>query len=167
MIRDQETLNVLLDTLRRFVRERLIPNEEAVVETDEIPAEIAAEMKELGLFGLTIPEEYGGLGVTMEEEALVVMELCHASPAFRSLIGTTVGIGSQGILFDGTEEQKRTLPAAAGARRRHRVVRADRTRGRVGRRVAAHHGGPRRRPLRRQRHQALHHQRAALPACSR
>jgi acyl-CoA dehydrogenase len=114
LIRDQETLNVLLDMLRRFVRERLIPNEEAVVETDEIPAEIATEMKELGLFGLTIPEEYGGLGVTMEEEALVVMELCHASPAFRSLIGTTVGIGSQGILFDGTEEQKRQhLPRLA------------------------------------------------------
>jgi acyl-CoA dehydrogenase len=114
LIRDQETLNVLLDTLRRFVRERLIPNEEAVVETDEIPADIAAEMKALGLFGLTIPEEYGGLGVTMEEEALVIMELCHASPAFRSLIGTTVGIGSQGILFDGTEEQKaKYLPRLA------------------------------------------------------
>ena len=114
MIRDQETLNVLLDNLARFVRERLIPNEEAVVETDEIPADIAAEMKALGLFGLTIPEEYGGLGLTMEEEALVVMELCHASVAFRSLIGTTVGIGSQGILFDGSEEQKRKyLPRLA------------------------------------------------------
>ena len=59
-------------------------------------------MKELGLFGLTIPEEYGGLGLTMEEEVLVMLELGQTSPAFRSLFGTTVGIGSQGILIDGT-----------------------------------------------------------------
>jgi len=60
----------------------------------------------MGLFGLTIPEEYGGLQLTMEEEVLAMFELGHASPAFRSLIGTAVGIGSQGILFDGTEVQK-------------------------------------------------------------
>jgi acyl-CoA dehydrogenase len=114
VIRDQETLNILLDNVARFVRERLIPNEELVVESDEIPADIAAEMKALGLFGLTIPEAYGGLELTMEEEALTIIELCHASAAFRSLIGTTVGIGSQGILIDGTEEQKRKyLPRLA------------------------------------------------------
>ncbi|RZL87684.1 MAG: acyl-CoA dehydrogenase [Variovorax sp.] len=114
MIRDQETLNVLLANVGRFVRERLIPNEEVVAETDEIPPDIVADLKKLGLFGLTIPEEFGGLDLTMEEEVLTVFELCRASPAFRSLIGTTVGIGSQGILFDGTDEQKRTyLPRLA------------------------------------------------------
>jgi len=114
VIRDQESMNVLLDAVRRFVRERLIPAEEAVVETDEIPADIVSDMKELGLFGMSIPEEYGGLGLTMEEEALTVIELCMASPAFRSVIGTTVGIGSQGIVMDGTEEQKRAwLPRLA------------------------------------------------------
>ena len=106
MIRDSETLNVLLDSIARFVRERLIPNEAIVAETDEIPADVVADMKAMGLFGLTIPEEYGGLQLTMEEEVLAMFELGHASPAFRSLIGTTVGIGSQGILFDGTEVQK-------------------------------------------------------------
>jgi acyl-CoA dehydrogenase len=114
MIRDQETLNILLDNIARFVRERLVPNEERVAETDEIPPEIVAEMKAMGLFGLTIPEEYGGSEVTMEEEVLAMLELGRASPAFRSLIGTTVGIGSQGILFDGTEEQKQKyLPRLA------------------------------------------------------
>ena len=114
MIRDQETLNGLLDTVSRFVRERLIPNEEVVAETDEIPEDIVADMKTMGLFGLTIPERFGGLELTMEEETLVVLELCRASPAFRSLIGTTVGIGSQGILFDGTpEQQERYLPRLA------------------------------------------------------
>lgn len=114
MIRDQETLNVLVDNVARFVRERLIPMEAQVSETDQIPADLADDMRVMGLFGLTIPEEYGGLGVTMEEEVMVLFELCRASPAFRSLIGTTVGIGSQGIVFDGSEEQKRKyLPKLA------------------------------------------------------
>jgi acyl-CoA dehydrogenase len=114
MIRDQETLNILLDNIARFVRERLVPNEQIVADTDEIPPDVVEDMKALGLFGLTIPEAYGGLELTMEEEVLAVMELCRTSPAFRSLIGTTVGIGSQGILFDGTEAQKRKyLPRLA------------------------------------------------------
>lgn len=106
MIRDQETLTLLLDTLSRFVRERLMPAENIVAETDEIPADIVAEMRELGLFGLCISEEYGGLGLTMEEEVLVAFEIAKTSPAFRSLIGTNNGIGSQGLIVDGTEEQK-------------------------------------------------------------
>ena len=107
-------MNVLLDAVRRFVRERLVPAEEEVAQTDVIPEDIVADMKALGLFGLTIPEEYGGLGLTMEEEALVVIELCRTSPAFRSMFGTTVGIGSQGIVMDGTPEQKQAwLPRLA------------------------------------------------------
>ncbi|SIT49835.1 Acyl-CoA dehydrogenase, short-chain specific [Paraburkholderia piptadeniae] len=107
MIRDQETLSILLDSLSRFVRERLVPAENEVAETDEIPAAIVSEMRELGLFGLSIPEEYGGLGLTMEEEVLAAFEIARTSPAFRSLIGTNNGIGSQGLVIDGTEEQKR------------------------------------------------------------
>ena len=114
MIRDPETMNGLLDGVRRFVRERLVPAEALVAETDTIPADIVRDMKQLGLFGLTIPESYGGLGLTMEEESLLMIELCQTAPAFRSLIGTTVGIGSQGILMDGTAEQKgRWLPPLA------------------------------------------------------
>jgi acyl-CoA dehydrogenase len=96
------------------VRDRLIPREAEVVATDEIPADILAAMREMGLFGLTIPEEYGGLGLTMEEEVLVAMALTHASPCFRSIVGTNNGIGSLGIVIDGTEEQKqRWLPKLA------------------------------------------------------
>jgi acyl-CoA dehydrogenase len=114
MIRDTETMTGLLDSVRRFVSERLVPAEEAVAESDAIPDDIVRDMKSLGLFGLTIPESYGGLGLTMEEESLLMFELCQTAPAFRSLIGTTVGIGSQGILMDGTPEQKdRWLPALA------------------------------------------------------
>lgn len=107
MIRDQETLKQLLDTVSRFVHERLVPAEERVAEEDAIPEDILQEMKDLGLFGLSIPEEYGGLGLTMEEEVLVAFEIGKTSPAFRSIFGTNNGIGAQGILIDGTEEQKR------------------------------------------------------------
>jgi len=114
MIRDQEVLNQLLDTISRFVRERLVPLEQQVSETDEIPTAIIEEMKAMGLFGLSIPEEYGGLGLTMEEEVLVAFELGKTSPAFRSYFGTNNGIGSQGLLIDGTEEQKQQyIPALA------------------------------------------------------
>jgi len=114
MIRDADTLSALTDTVARFVRERLIPNEALVADTDTIPADLVAEMKALGLFGLSIPEEYGGLGLTMEEEVGVALELGRTSPAFRSLLGTNNGIGSQGIVIDGTPEQKaRWLPQLA------------------------------------------------------
>ncbi|MBR8093152.1 acyl-CoA dehydrogenase family protein [Burkholderia cenocepacia] len=114
MIRDQETLNLLLDTVSRFVRERLVPAENEVAETDQIPADIVDEMREMGLFGLSIPEAYGGLGLTMEEEVRVAFEVGKTSPCFRSLFGTNVGIGSQGLIIDGSEEQKqRYLPKLA------------------------------------------------------
>ena len=106
MIRDAETLTLLTDSVRRFVRERLVPAEERVAETDQIPDEIAAEMKAMGLYGMTIPEAFGGLALTMEEEVHVLFELCQTSPAFRSLLGTTVGIGSQGLVMDGTPAQQ-------------------------------------------------------------
>lgn len=106
MIRDEETLNILLDSISRFVREVLVPNEALVAETDTIPPAIVAQMRELGLFGLSIPEAYGGLQLTMEEEVRVAFEIARTSPAFRSLIGTNNGIGSQGIVIDGTEAQK-------------------------------------------------------------
>ncbi|MBX3603373.1 MAG: acyl-CoA dehydrogenase family protein [Rubrivivax sp.] len=114
MIRDPETLEALLASVRRFVHERLVPAEREVAETDAVPAGIVQAMREMGLFGLAIPEAYGGLGLTMEEEVRLMFELCRTSPAFRSVIGSTVGIGSQGIVMDGTDEQKaRRLPAMA------------------------------------------------------
>ena len=111
---DTETFDLLRDTVRRFVAERLIPAEDEVEANDEVPAAIVQEMRDLGLFGLSIPESYGGLGLSMLEEAQVIRDLTRASVVFRSVIGTTVGIGSQGIVIDGTDEQKATwLPRLA------------------------------------------------------
>jgi acyl-CoA dehydrogenase len=106
MIRDADTLDSLIATIRRFVRERLLPAEAQVENDNLIPATIVEEMRQLGLFGLSIPEEFGGLGLTMKEEVAVMMELGYASPAFRSVVGTNNGIGSQGIIVDGTPAQK-------------------------------------------------------------
>ena len=114
MIRDKETLDHITHTIRNFVNDQLVPLEHWVAENDRLPEEIIEQMRELGLFGLTIPEEYGGLGVTMEEEVTLAFELGRTSPAFRSLIGTNNGIGSSGLVIDGTEAQKQKyLPRLA------------------------------------------------------
>jgi acyl-CoA dehydrogenase len=111
---DADSFEILLETVHRFVRERLVPAEDTVEETDNVPDDIVREMKELGLFGLSIPEEYGGIGLSMSQEVRVAHEVGQTALAFRSVFGTNVGIGSQGILIDGTEEQKRLyLPRVA------------------------------------------------------
>jgi acyl-CoA dehydrogenase len=103
---DPETFDALLDAIRRFVAERLRPMEGEVAESDDIPASLVEEMKSLGLFGLSIDPEYGGLGLSMVEECRVAIELGKTSPAMRSTFGTNVGIGSQGLVMAGTPEQK-------------------------------------------------------------
>mgnify|MGYP001062510289 FL=1 len=114
MALDTETLNLLLDAVRRFVHERLIPAEDELAASGQVPPDIVAEMRELGLFGLSISPDHGGLGLTMEEEVKVVFELGQTSPAFRSLAGTNIGIGSQAIVLAGTDEQRaRYLPRLA------------------------------------------------------
>jgi acyl-CoA dehydrogenase len=114
MALDPETRAQLIDTVRRFVREKCVPIEAKVGDEDRVPDDIVAEMRALGLFGISIPVEYGGLGLSMEEEVLVAFELGHTSPAFRSVIGTNVGIGSQGVVMFGTDAQKKEwLPKLA------------------------------------------------------
>jgi acyl-CoA dehydrogenase len=103
---DTESFDILLSTIQRFVLERLMPAENHLEEHDEVPADIIDDMKEMGLFGLTVPEEYGGIGLSVSQEVLVNYELGRTAAAFRSVFGTNIGIGSQGILMDGTSEQK-------------------------------------------------------------
>lgn len=114
MALDPDIFDALLEGVRRFVSERLRPLEAQVSETDEIPDELIDEMKALGLFGLSIAEEYGGLGLNMEEEVRIAFELGRTSPAMRSAFGTNVGIGSQGLVVDGNDAQKaQYLPTIA------------------------------------------------------
>ena len=114
MALDTETRDQLIDTVRRFVSERLRPLEAKVAEDDAMPEDVLDEMRALGLYGLSIPAEYGGLDLSMEEECLVGIELGRTSPAFRSAFGTNVGIGSQGLVMFGTDAQKaKYLPGIA------------------------------------------------------
>ncbi len=109
-----ENLSMMVDTVRRFVKKDLEPISQQVEDDDHIPDEIVAKMAELGLFGLSIPEEYGGLGIGVLGECLVYEEMSKVNACFRTRIGTNNGIGSMGIYYDGTEEQKQTyLPRLA------------------------------------------------------
>jgi acyl-CoA dehydrogenase len=109
-----DVLTAMVEETRRFVRQDLIPAEEWVEEHDQIPEHLTDKLKELGYFGMTIPEEYGGLGLSMFDEVSVVTEIGYASPVFRSYFGTSNGVGTLGMLIDGTEEQRKTyLPRIA------------------------------------------------------
>ncbi len=114
MIRDQHALDKLLEDTRLFVREVAIPNEDRVEAEDRVPDECVAAMREIGTFGWSIPEEFGGKGLTSEELALAFMELTQCSVAYRVIGAQNAGIGSETIIRDGTDEQKRTyLPKLA------------------------------------------------------
>ncbi|MGD8290991.1 MAG: acyl-CoA dehydrogenase family protein [Desulfobacterales bacterium] len=96
------------DRVKQFVEEELEPISLQVEEEGQIPPKIVDRMRDLGLFGLSIPKDYGGLGLSTLGEILVYEELTKTNACFRSRIGTSNSIGSMGILFDGTDEQKRT-----------------------------------------------------------
>ncbi len=114
MIRDEKRLAALLETIRRFMDEVAIPNEARVERENVIPEEIVAKMRSLGFFGWSIPEEYGGAGLSTEELCLANIEISQCAVAYRARCGTNTGIGSEAIIQDGTEEQKRKyLPRLA------------------------------------------------------
>ncbi len=114
MIRDPQQLNALLVEVRRFVRSECMPLEAAIDKSDEIPAALVERMRALGLFGHSIPEAYGGAGLTAEELSLVNIEVSQAATTFRARFGGNTGIGSEALIVDGTEEQKRRhLPRLA------------------------------------------------------
>jgi acyl-CoA dehydrogenase len=101
-----ENLRLMVDTVRRFVKQDLEPISRQVEDDDHIPEEIVDKMRELGLFGLVIPEDFGGLGIGVLGECLVYEELSKVNACFRTRIGSNNGIGSMGIYYDGTAEQK-------------------------------------------------------------
>lgn len=105
----------VLSAVRSFVRERVIPREEEIEETDTIPEALRQAAREMGLFGYALPEEYGGLGLSLSEEVRLAFELGYASPAFRSMFGTSNGIAGQVIVNAGSPDQREGwLPRLAG-----------------------------------------------------
>jgi acyl-CoA dehydrogenase len=104
----------LLEVLRDFIRHEVMPAEADIDSSDEIPDRLIAQAKEMGLYGYALPTEYGGLGLSVQQQVLLTIELGYTSPAFRSLFGTNNGIAGQVLVLAGTEEQrKQWLPRLA------------------------------------------------------
>jgi acyl-CoA dehydrogenase len=104
----------LVSLLRGFIRREVMPAEAGIDESDEIPARLIDQAKEMGLYGYALPAEYGGLGLSVEQQVRVAIELGYTSPAFRSLFGTNNGIAGQVLVSAGTDEQrKQWLPRLA------------------------------------------------------
>ena len=103
---DNDAFEQFITQIKRYVRERLVPAEDATVALDRVPDDIAAEMRDMGLFGVTIPEAFGGSGFNIAQYTHFIQELSWALPAFRSLISMNVGMTSSAIAGSGTQAQK-------------------------------------------------------------
>jgi acyl-CoA dehydrogenase len=111
---DTDVFEQFIEQLQRYVRQRLIPSEREIIESDEIPSEIVREMRDMGLFGLTMPEEYGGSGMNISQYARTINAISYAMPAFRSLISINIGMFCSALKNGGTEAQKtKWLPRVA------------------------------------------------------
>lgn len=103
---DADVFEQFIEQLHRYVRERLIPAEREIIETDRIPDEILDEMRDMGLFGLTMPEEFGGAGMNVTQYAQTIRTLSYAMPAFRSIISINIGMVCSALKNGGTDAQK-------------------------------------------------------------
>ena len=111
---DAEDFAQVKAAVRQLVREAVLPREEEIDLHDRIPDELRSAAADMGLFGYALPEEHGGLGVTMSEDVQLAFEFGYTTPAFRSLFGTNNGIAGQVIARFGSEEQKKAyLPRLA------------------------------------------------------
>lgn len=103
---DSDSFAALIGQLDRYTRERLIPVEGDVIAANRIPEPVLAEMRDMGLFGLTISPEYGGAGMNVGQYVEAIRVLAYALPAFRSVISLNVGIVGTALARDGTEDQR-------------------------------------------------------------
>jgi acyl-CoA dehydrogenase len=103
---DADIYDAFIEQLQRYVRERLIPAEDQLEEFGRVPDDILAEMRDMGLFGVTMPEEYGGAGMNVSQYVGFIRELAYASPAYRSIVSINIGMVCKSLLGFGTEQQK-------------------------------------------------------------
>ena len=103
---DADIFEQFIEQLQRYVRERLIPAEKEIIETDMIPDAILNEMRDMGLFGLTMPEEFGGAGMNIQQYTRTIRELSYAMPCYRSITSINIGMVCSALKNGGTEEQK-------------------------------------------------------------
>lgn len=98
----------ILALVRSFVRDHVVPREDEIAGTAAIPADIRDRAKEMGLFGYTVPQEWGGIGLTLPQDVELAMEFGYTALSFRSMFGTNNGIAGKVLVNYGTEEQKAT-----------------------------------------------------------
>ena len=103
---DADVFDPFIDQLRRYVRERLIPAEAQVIAEDKVPDAILSEMRDMGLFALTTPEDYGGAGMNIAQYAETIRTLSYAMPAYRSIASINLGMVCSAIKNAGTAEQR-------------------------------------------------------------
>ena len=104
----------LCDEIRRFIRAEVDPRSRWIEEHDEVPADLLDKAKEIGLFGLTIPEEYGGIGLDLAGKCAVEEVMGRTNYGFATIIGNHTGISTTGIVATGNAEQKKKyLPRMA------------------------------------------------------
>ncbi|MFB4166016.1 acyl-CoA dehydrogenase family protein [Alteribacillus sp. JSM 102045] len=109
-----EDIELLRKGVQKFVKEEVENAAMEIEEKNEIPERIKEMTKDMGLFGLSIPEEYGGLGLDMVGKCAIYEELGRTHNGYTTLVGAHTGIGSVGIVELGTEEQKQKyLPKMA------------------------------------------------------
>ena len=103
-----EDFQAILAATRQFVRTAVVPREQEILATDQVPDDLREQVKSMGLFGYAIPQEWGGLGLNLAQDVELAMELGYTSLALRSMFGTNNGIAGQVLVGYGTDEQKKT-----------------------------------------------------------
>ena len=103
---DADIYDAFMEQLQRYVRERLIPAEDQLEELGRVPDDILAEMRDMGLFGVTMPEQYGGAGMNISQYVGFIREIAYASPAYRSIVSINIGMVCKSLVGFGTEQQK-------------------------------------------------------------
>ena len=101
---DHHDFTDILDAVRTFIRHEVVPAEDVIEDTDDIPPHLKSQAAEMGLFGYALPEQYGGLGVTASEDVRLAFEFGYTAPAFRSMFGTNNGIAGQILVNFGTDD---------------------------------------------------------------
>ena len=112
---DTDIYDAFMEQIDRYVRDRLIPAEGQLEQLGRVPDDIMAEMREMGLFGVTMPPEYGGAGMNISQYVGFIRAIAYASPAYRSILSINIGMVCKALVGFGTESQKENwLPKLAG-----------------------------------------------------
>jgi acyl-CoA dehydrogenase len=111
---DDKEFAEVKDAVRRFIRTDVVPREAEIEAADAVPDDIRRKAAAMGLFGYTLPEEYGGMAATVVQDVQLAIEFGYTSLAFRSMFGTNVGIAGQVLVNYGSPKQRQAwLPRLA------------------------------------------------------